>query len=234
MQPAFDEPKLSRAEQNRINARKSTGPRTAEGKERSSLNSIKHGIYTAHVILPGESPDEFAKLLKAYIDQFQPTDQLESDLVQDIADARWRISRMKRQETLEWSQATFNASKDPVLAEAPYEVLHEYAHRACAQAKGNPLEKCRRAEARYRRDFERALKTLHDHRKRKAQQQNVQNEATTPYPVPIIPQKSQNEATATPPQPPQAPPPQPNYGLAMPAPAENLTSFFDFIDSPGR
>jgi len=209
-------PKLTRAEQNRINSRKSTGPRTPEGKQRSSENAVKHGIYTSSIVLTGESAEEFMKLLHAYRCQFQPTDAFEGDLIQDLADARWRIYRMKRQETLEWCQATFNASHDPALAEASYEILHEVAHRKSYQTKGSPLEACRRAEARYRRDFDRALKALHEHRKLKSKNEAIAQPAAQPEPPqpqpdppPPTPQKSRNEAT-------QPSLPTPNFPLDAP------------------
>ncbi|MBL8223542.1 MAG: hypothetical protein JNL62_30200, partial [Bryobacterales bacterium] len=66
MFPESTAPKLTRAEQNRINSQKSTGPRTPEGKQRSSENAVKHGIYTSSIVLPGESAEEFRKLLDAY------------------------------------------------------------------------------------------------------------------------------------------------------------------------
>ena len=40
---------------NRRNAQKSTGPRTAEGKKRASLNALKHGMTAKTVVLPHES-----------------------------------------------------------------------------------------------------------------------------------------------------------------------------------
>jgi hypothetical protein len=45
---------LDRAEINRRNASKSTGPRTPEGKARSRLNAVKHGCRARLPILPGE------------------------------------------------------------------------------------------------------------------------------------------------------------------------------------
>ncbi len=39
---------LKRIRANRRNAKKSTGPRTAAGKRRSSVNSLKHGVYATH------------------------------------------------------------------------------------------------------------------------------------------------------------------------------------------
>src|SRR5689334_6836431 len=40
------QPKRTRAEINRENAKKSTGPKTADGKVASSKNALKHGIYS--------------------------------------------------------------------------------------------------------------------------------------------------------------------------------------------
>ena len=40
---------------NQANAELSTGPRTEEGKARSSQNSLKHGVFAKTIVLPGES-----------------------------------------------------------------------------------------------------------------------------------------------------------------------------------
>ena len=39
---------------NRENAKKSTGPRTAEGKARSSKNGIKHGLLARDAVMADE------------------------------------------------------------------------------------------------------------------------------------------------------------------------------------
>ncbi len=43
-------------EANRLNARKSTGPRTAAGKDRSRMNAVTHGLSARTLILPDEDP----------------------------------------------------------------------------------------------------------------------------------------------------------------------------------
>ena len=44
-------PSEARLRANRLNAQKSTGPRTEEGKQRASLNATRHGL-TAQVLSP--------------------------------------------------------------------------------------------------------------------------------------------------------------------------------------
>ena len=44
---------------NRENAKKSTGPRTAEGKARSSKNGIKHGLLARDAVMAGEDQAEY-------------------------------------------------------------------------------------------------------------------------------------------------------------------------------
>ena len=39
---------------NKENAKHSTGPRTAEGKQRSSQNALKHGLCALDPLIPGE------------------------------------------------------------------------------------------------------------------------------------------------------------------------------------
>src|SRR5678816_1862470 len=51
-----------RAAANRRNAQKSTGPRTPEGKARTALNALKHGVTARTPFIPSDDPDEFAEL----------------------------------------------------------------------------------------------------------------------------------------------------------------------------
>jgi len=84
--------------------RKSTGPRTTQGKERSSRNSRKHGLfsnagfYWDAAIALGEDPREFERLLKGLVLARQPADALEMALVEDIALLIWKKARLDRAE----------------------------------------------------------------------------------------------------------------------------------------
>jgi hypothetical protein len=93
-------PKLLLAVQ--TNGHRSAGPRTAAGKNNSSMNAIKHGAF-AQVGLPhmralGEDPAEFARHLECFRSAFKPEDGYEEVLVKEIAVLHWRLERLKRGE----------------------------------------------------------------------------------------------------------------------------------------
>ena len=54
------------------NAKKSTGPRTEEGKARVANNALKHGLLARDTVLPGEDPAEFDQQLAALEADLQP------------------------------------------------------------------------------------------------------------------------------------------------------------------
>ena len=57
-------PTLNKAESSRINGAKSHGPVTPEGKQHSSLNSLRHGILAQFICLTSEDKDKFKELVR--------------------------------------------------------------------------------------------------------------------------------------------------------------------------
>ena len=92
-------PTNARIKANRNNAKKSTGPRTQEGKTRSAKNALKHGLLARDTVMPGEDPADFDRQLSALDADIQPGNSLEFELVRQIADAQWRMRRLTRLET---------------------------------------------------------------------------------------------------------------------------------------
>ncbi len=84
---------------NRNNAKKSTGPRTEEGKARVAKNALKHGLLARDTVLPGEDPADFDNQLSALEADIHPANSLEFELVRQIADSQWRMRRLVRLET---------------------------------------------------------------------------------------------------------------------------------------
>src|SRR5229473_831604 len=85
-------------EANRLNAQKSTGPSTPEGRAAVSLNSLKHGLYDETLILPSEDPAAFEALLDRLDAEHQPATPTEETFVSQIAMATWRRARIQRME----------------------------------------------------------------------------------------------------------------------------------------
>ena len=83
-------------EANRRNARKSTGPRTSEGKAAVRLNALRHGLLSTEVLLPGEDEDTFRELDERLRAELQPVGELENILVDRISAAYWRLRRLGR------------------------------------------------------------------------------------------------------------------------------------------
>ena len=96
---------MSQAATARINGAKSNGPITAEGKAISSQNSLKHGLTSSRVVLPHESQEAYDKLEASLINRFKPADDLESELVQEMAAARWRLRRIEAMEAALFKKA---------------------------------------------------------------------------------------------------------------------------------
>jgi hypothetical protein len=94
-------PSELKSETARINGAKSRGPTTEAGKEISSRNSLKHGFTSRKtLILQTESPDEYQDFLAEHIAIHQPATLPESELVDQMAIARWRIRRFVGAETV--------------------------------------------------------------------------------------------------------------------------------------
>mgnify|MGYP001250002086 FL=1 len=78
---------------NQLNSLKSTGPRTATGKAKASGNSLKHGLLSRNLIIPGENAADFEALLEQLMAEEQPVGTLEAALVERVAVCLWRLRR---------------------------------------------------------------------------------------------------------------------------------------------
>ncbi len=84
---------------NRENAKLSTGPRSAEGKQIVSGNRILHGVLSNKLLLDNESPLEYRILMDGLLSELKPVGTLEQTLVEKIALIIWRQKRLVTAET---------------------------------------------------------------------------------------------------------------------------------------
>ncbi|MCC6362054.1 MAG: hypothetical protein IT165_00940 [Bryobacterales bacterium] len=83
----------------RENGKKSKGPITPEGKKRSSLNGITHGLASKCVVLANESQEAYDGLLSAYRAEWRPASLTESNLITAMVNSYWRLCRIWSMET---------------------------------------------------------------------------------------------------------------------------------------
>src|SRR5438270_7917871 len=83
----------------RANGAKSQGPVTDEGKATAAMNALRHGLTAATLVLTTEDKPKFDELLNAYIDEYRPATQTDSDLVQEIAVSKWLQRRCRALQT---------------------------------------------------------------------------------------------------------------------------------------
>ncbi len=91
----------ARIRANRENARRSTGPKTAEGKARSRCNALKHGLTGQGVALPTEDKIEIEERFIALQEDMKPSNDLSEQLVRRVAFLSVRIRRCEKHETSE-------------------------------------------------------------------------------------------------------------------------------------
>jgi hypothetical protein len=86
-------------EANRRNARKSTGPVTEEGKQRSRSNAVRHGLTAETVIGALEDAEDYKAFEAAIIADYDAQSAVERELVLRLASLLWRLRRATTMET---------------------------------------------------------------------------------------------------------------------------------------
>src|SRR5262249_39690852 len=82
----------------RQNGRRSRGggPKTPEGKNRSRMNALKHGMTASIPVLPGEDESLFRQRVQQFVEALEPANAVELALTEQAALATWKIARGER------------------------------------------------------------------------------------------------------------------------------------------
>ena len=120
-------------ESNRLNAQKSTGPKTEEGKAASALNALTHGLSGQDAEAPGLislAHGAYERLLEEFRNEFRPSTFQQESLIKTLAIESVRIDRCRRAgfqlEAQLSSRAKTSWAKDRLReAEVIYAKLHK-------------------------------------------------------------------------------------------------------------
>jgi hypothetical protein len=84
----------ARRRANKQNAQHSPGPKTEEGKKRSSLNATRHGLLAQTLHLPEEDMAAYHEFTDAYVKDLNPAGVVETQLAHACADLQFRLNRI--------------------------------------------------------------------------------------------------------------------------------------------
>src|SRR6202161_1795974 len=143
---------LRRVQSSKANGALSKGPSTPAAKKRSSLNALRHGLCAKCIVLDHESREDFLILLQHHVDRFQPANEVEFGMIEEMCAAYWRQRRAWSIETasLDTQIALQPAVNNPERMAASFDIL--------AASPSLPL--LHRYETRLHLMYQRALRTL--------------------------------------------------------------------------
>ena len=121
-------------------------------------NALKHGVFAATAIIPGEDRQEFEHLHTSLIQEWQPDGPTEEDAVLDIAKSLWRKRRVQKLLEIQLLRNSFDLNHPAydeelalevfagVVARAPEKAFEEWTRALRPEKVSQLLEKCPRAK----------------------------------------------------------------------------------------
>jgi len=145
---------------NRINAQKSTGPKTPEGKAKSRRNALRHGLTAKTCMLADEDPNDLLDMIAEIGEKFDPQDTDEDFLVQRMAEARIRYNRIMPLEASIFNlRLVVDKAPDPLMEAQGLSCQRAWAYMRDANG-GNALSKLSRYETTLLREYDRSRHEL--------------------------------------------------------------------------
>jgi len=177
-------PSQLRSDTARANGAKSRGPKSAETKEKSSRNSLRHGFTSRHtMLLECEDEDEFQELEDDFAATYQPATPAEQNLVDEMVIARWRINRIRTIETviMDCEMVRKKAEIEKTFLQPDSGIHMGMAFRTLAE-ESRSLDLCNRYESRFSRMYDRAYRTLRELQQKAAEPKKQKAEPEPPEP----------------------------------------------------
>jgi hypothetical protein len=89
-------PTQAQIKANRLNAQKSTGPKTAEGKAIVAQNALKHGLFAHENVIKCEKQAYFDCFCDELLTGLAPVGGVEAIMAERIVSLSWRLKRIER------------------------------------------------------------------------------------------------------------------------------------------
>jgi hypothetical protein len=144
----------------RANGAKSHGPITTEGRKKSSMNALKHGLTARTVVLSNENGAQYSALLESYMQDLQPEGPVEMDLVLEMVNAKWRQRRLHNIETELFERQMDNQKESLDARFDSYDEILEHTFAFKTLSDTTSLKMLDRMEPRLERTYLRALNNL--------------------------------------------------------------------------
>src|ERR1700722_2398142 len=103
------------------NTNQSTGPRTQEGKQRSAMNALRHGLTGRTVVMPYEDMDQYHIFCRRLFQTLAPETPLEEQYAQTFCDTQWRLNRAR---SLEDAMLSLGHSEEAGQIETEHVQVH--------------------------------------------------------------------------------------------------------------
>lgn len=115
---------------NQANAQHSTGPRTGDGKARSSRNSLQHGLTLGVLVIADEEAEAFAAFVAEMRADLFPVDAMQEEAFQQFIDGAWRLRKIRAL----MDEMAAGQSDDPFIVPDCAPKIHALMrHRAAAE-----------------------------------------------------------------------------------------------------
>jgi len=179
------------------NSKLSTGPRTPEGKQASSRNSLRHGLYASFNALPAEDRAQVEEILAHFSEQF-PQPEAEQQL-HELALAWFRRDRVRAMEAAFLNLQLERASEQAgdLKMEVSRELLLASILIEDSVGKRN-LDRLHRWDRAYSRDIDRAFKALKSLPQAEPTEPATETAGTNPTPLRLTPQRFTSGQASTP------------------------------------
>jgi len=176
---------LTRSESSRINGAKSRGPVTPEGKQRASMNAVKHGLLAKGICLNIEKTEVFEELVADFSTRLQPADNVEMRLVEQAALAQFRYERVAA--STETAMFVLKMDEQAPEVAKQYERVDPPTRFAIAftslASEGNSIQLMLRYQQTMLRQRDSALKQLHELRTKFPPPNEPEIQAEIPQPI---------------------------------------------------